>query len=108
MDANDAGVSASTACCICGGGQGKDKKQESKDASCVDVPNFKDKETLTCDNLKEWGSCKDGGPGEDDETTIKSKAVNGVSALDACCVCGGGLKFKQGEDKGKNSTKYEI
>ena len=109
MDANDAGVSASSACCICGGGQGKEKKQESNVASCVDIPNYKDKYLTTCEKTKEFGNCKDGKPHEVPEATLKSDAnVDGVSPLDACCVCGGGLKFKLGEDKGENSIDYRI
>lgn len=102
------GISAVDACCVCGGGKGKSKTPENKQATCVDIPNFKDTHNTNCKQTEEYGNCKDGKPDKVSESQLKLDAnSDGVSVLDACCACGGGLKFKQGEDKGKNSQNYK-
>ena len=57
---------------------------------CKDLPNFKDKYLTTCAQTKRFKNCKGG-------RAIKQGLENdanedGISVLDACCVCGGGLK----------------
>ena len=60
---------------------------------CVDIPGFTDKYGTTCTNTAEKGNCRDGKPGKINADNLKKDANSqGVSALDACCVCGGGLK----------------
>ena len=58
------------------------------------------------------GNCKDGKPvkgnvamvGRMDAVYPAGGPTDGISAVDACCVCGGGKgKSKTQEDKGKNS-----
>ena len=61
--------------------------------SCTDHPGYKDKYSTTCETTRELGNCRDGKRGNIDEETLMSNANNdGVSVLDACCVCGGGNK----------------
>ena len=58
---------------------------------CTDLPNYKDKFGTTCEKTKEWENCKDGKPGKISEAQLRNEANSGgVSALDACCVCGRG------------------
>ena len=57
---------------------------------CNDLPNFKDKYQTTCAQTKKFENCKGG-------RAIRQGLENdanedGISVLDACCVCGGGLK----------------
>ena len=60
---------------------------------CTDFPKFKDKYGTTCTEAGKFGNCKDGGPGKYSAETLKNDANNqGVSVLDACCVCGGGIE----------------
>jgi len=83
VEANSDGVSPLDACCVCGGGQ--------ENETCTDVPNYKDKYGTTCKTMKEVGNCKDGKPGKISEQQLREEAnSDGVSPLDACCVCGGG------------------
>ena len=66
-------------------------------STCIDFPGFQDKERRTCyrskysDNL-----CKDGKPFSQGPyaKAIFDRYANsdGFSALDACCVCGGGIQ----------------
>lgn len=84
-----------------------------KDA-CVDhtysyLPIFKDIDGNTCDNLKVLGNCKDGKPvkgnvamvGRMDAVYPAGGPADGISAVDACCVCGGGKKSEGNEEKQK-------
>ena len=58
---------------------------------CVDIPNFKDKYGTTCARTKEFGNCNGGNPWKQNIAQLQSDAnADGVSVLDACCVCGGG------------------
>ena len=58
---------------------------------CVDFPNYKDKYLTTCQATKDFGNCVDGKPGKVSEVRLREDAnTDGVSPLDACCVCGGG------------------
>ena len=58
---------------------------------CVDIPNFKDKYGTTCARTKEFGNCNGGKPWKQTLAQLQSDAnAEGVSVLDACCVCGGG------------------
>ena len=59
--------------------------------SCTDHPGFKDKFGTTCAHTRDFGNCKDGKAERWDEEQLRKDAnVEGVSSLDACCVCGGG------------------
>ena len=59
--------------------------------SCTDVPNFKDIHGTTCEQTEKWGNCKDGRAGKIPENVLLADAnADGISPLDACCVCGGG------------------
>lgn len=77
--ANDEGVTANLACCACGGGTtaGEDDNGD----VCSDKPGWNDIVGDTClwyandNNCAQWGLVTD---------------LNGVSANEACCVCGGG------------------
>ena len=63
------------------------------DNSCTDHPNFKDKYGTTCEKTRNYGNCKDGNPAKVSKQRLMNDAnIDGVSALDACCVCGGGKK----------------
>ena len=65
--------------------------QTIENESCADLPNYKDKYGTTCKKMKEFGNCKDGKPGKISEQQLRVEAnSDGVSPLDACCVCGGG------------------
>ena len=58
---------------------------------CEDIPNFKDKYGTTCARTKEFGNCNGGKPWKQTIAQLQSDAnAEGVSVLDACCVCGGG------------------
>ena len=57
----------------------------------MDIPNFKDKYGTTCARTKEFGNCNGGKPWKQTLAQLQSDAnAEGVSVLDACCVCGGG------------------
>ena len=62
--------------------------------TCADDAGFKDSYNVTCAQYKEWEYCKDGKPdiysGNSLESLKKMSNDQGVSAVDACCVCGGG------------------
>ena len=63
------------------------------DTHCTDNPKFKDKYGTTCVQTRDYGNCKDGKPGKVPAWALRKDANrDGVSALDACCVCGGGNK----------------
>ena len=60
---------------------------------CIDFYDFKDKHGADCNHAKQSGNCLDGKPGAIGEAQLKADANDdGVSPLDACCVCGGGEK----------------
>ena len=62
---------------------------------CVDVPGYRDKYGTTCAQTAENGNCRDGKPGKINADILKKDSNSqGVSPLDACCVCGGGQKGK--------------
>ena len=58
------------------------------------MPNYKDKYSTTCEQTKKWGNCKGGKPGKISGARLQKDAnSNGISVLDACCVCGGGQGY---------------
>ena len=85
---NREGVSASDACCVCGGGNTptlsptQSPEPKSNDGECMDYPDFEDASKLGCESYTKYPSwC----------SVAKDYAnSDGVSAEDACCVCGGG------------------
>ena len=59
---------------------------------CIDEPGYKDKHGTTCERTEELGNCADGKPLKfDAEQLNKDRNEQGVSPLDACCACGGGV-----------------
>jgi hypothetical protein len=80
--ADENGVSALDACCHCGGGTGG--------PMCADMTAWTDAEGKSCNHYEETAQCKDGYP-EETHSDLKALAVDGTSALEACCACGGGV-----------------
>ena len=58
---------------------------------CADITGFKDKNGYTCAQYKEIEACKDLTPAEEQKLKDMENDL-GMSALDACCVCGGGYE----------------
>ena len=60
---------------------------------CIDVQGYKDKHGTTCKQTEEYGNCSGGKPVKVDANLLKKDSnADGVSVLDACCACGGGLR----------------
>ena len=70
--------------------------------SCTDIPGFKDKYSTTCTQTREFGNCKDRKAAKYDEIELRENAnTEGLSVLDACCVCGGGNKGSKNQETWK-------
>ena len=76
---NAAGVDASEACCLCGGG---DKNFEDGDYSCSDMFGFVDSAGYDCGEYDSYGC----------STANFWPNSKRVTAKMACCKCGGGRK----------------
>lgn len=91
--------SALDACCVCGGGKPTEFKPSVKPAGCVDL-SWADREGGSCGDYEPQvvamrsgtrrPSCVNRAPSDSSSEAFLSYAVNNVSALDACCNCGGG------------------
>merc|ERR1719162_472491 len=82
---NDEGKSAIEACCGCGGGK------TGEELTCADKYLWKDADGYGCGDYHE--GCADGqvvDPDNNLEMIMRYKNVEGVSATEACCECGGG------------------
>merc|ERR1719387_2341405 len=77
-----AGMSALDACCNCGGGH-------SRNETCQNTEGWTDAQNFGCLAYNS-DACMAGKPLHDDEQYTHYKNSDGVSALDACCHCGGG------------------
>jgi len=86
------GHDASDACCACGGGS--HTFQGYNDKTCADTAGWKDTDGDGCSSYSQLFYCtRDGKPGvgwHEEWGTLSGFHVNGVSALEACCACGGG------------------
>lgn len=61
---------------------------------CSDYENWKDRWGYTCFQMIWFGHCKNQRTGNRSPETLKIDTnMNGDSALDACCACGGGEEF---------------
>lgn len=84
------GVSATMACCACGGGD--------RGHSCTDaLPSWKDSTGYKCKAYKNKGWCtKEGGYGrgwkKSEWGTFSDYTNKGRDATSTCCACGGGLR----------------
>lgn len=62
-------------------------------SGCIDFPGFEDKWKTNCTETGKHGNCKDGKAAKVDEAQLRRDANDeGISVMDACCVCGGGTK----------------
>jgi hypothetical protein len=90
------GYHASTACCACGGG--RDTAQGYNDNRCKDFAGWTDKDGDECSDYAESFFCTSAGepgPGWHEEWGPLSsfkQTIFGLSAIQACCACGGGVK----------------
>jgi len=89
--ADEEGFTAQTACCVCGGG--------SDFEICEDIPNWADCSDLPC----AWYGADVGDDDSKYDDTVSNNRcqvfgnecadpVTGLTANDACCQCGGGMK----------------
>ena len=85
---NSQGLSASDACCTCGGGETVDVVEEEQGDQCEDYSDFADFGGDKCDWYESEYRCD-----------IFGLYVNndGITANEACCQCGGGLISSAGE-----------
>ena len=101
----DTGTSSIDACCECGGGRLQITEEAAVEAAatCLDYPtNWLSTDSETCAQYREGAFCNgDGTPGpgwNEAWGNISSFAsLDGRSAIDVCCVCGGG------RDRGANT-----
>ena len=79
--ANDEGVGAADACCVCGGGEQSEEVtvDDPPDKSCNDLPDWADSWSGDCSLYS--GYCHISEQYANDE---------GIGAAEACCICGGG------------------
>ena len=64
--------------------------QKRRMAGCSDIPNWKDSYGDSCDFFEAYKECGGTSTWEYTEPISASVDSNGVSAVDACCACGGG------------------
>lgn len=99
------GYDASEACCACGGGSFTNQGYNAH--RCADKVDWEDKDGDGCYEygLNNWCT-DDGEPGPgwhtEDWGQMSLFTHNGASALEACCVCGGG-----GKGTGFPTTSYD-
>lgn len=91
------GRSALEACCLCGGGAVDSDSDDNETGGCEDRPQWRDLSGDDCATYREREWCMGDGLGpawDTDWGSVESYAVDGVSALRACCACGGGEAAK--------------
>jgi len=91
------GVSALDACCACGGGIGEER--------CENRADWKDKNGADCDSYRE--TCKFGTPLHGIADYENNADENGVNALHACCICGGGSGGPRCKDVHEGDKAWE-
>mmetsp|Transcript_15805 Transcript_15805/g.45048 ORF Transcript_15805/g.45048 Transcript_15805/m.45048 type:complete len:751 (-) Transcript_15805:83-2335(-) len=88
------GLSAADVCCVCGGGE--KQAAPSYYSGCADVDVWEDEDGDTCEDYAFSQYCTtDGKPGKgwnEEWGGLAAFASNGRSAIQACCVCGGGVR----------------
>ncbi|GFH50147.1 hypothetical protein CTEN210_06623 [Chaetoceros tenuissimus] len=87
VDAGPSGLTANDACCICGGGVGNYPTV---------APTVSNAPTITCDDVTDWiDSYDDNCSWYDSKGSCESfgsiPGRSGLTANEACCICGGGI-----------------
>jgi len=87
---------AGSSCISCAGGF---RKGPDGCIACRDIPGFVDPSGHTCADYVAQGICQDGSKNPSDfnaniaaHVAMADYKYNGLSAVDACCACGGGLQ----------------